>query len=365
VEAWFGKNRRELPWRRVGPDGRRDPYHALVAETMAQQTQISRVVERFGVFVERFPKVEALAAADEADVLALWSGLGYYRRARNLHAAARVVAAAGGFPPTAAEWTALPGVGRYTAGAVASIVLGERAAMVDGNVTRVLARVEMPDSATDASDAGRAMRERWAWGRSAVLVGASGDPGAFNEGMMELGATVCLPSPRTPVCERCPLANLCKARAAGVQMAVPPAKRAPARRVVWADALVVRDGAGRVLVERRGGRGMWAGLWQAPTIESDHGPASGAALAREVGVGRARRVGGFEHGTSHRAVRFGVWVARPLTGREPKRGEWRTLDEVRGLGMSSAQARVLEIALGADGGGCDARAGRAGGMLTA
>lgn len=358
VERWFAEHRRDLPWRAAASNGRRDPYHALVAETMAQQTQISRVVERFGEFVARFPRVESLASADEGDVLAAWAGLGYYRRAKNLHAAARVIAGAGTFPGSTDELAALPGVGRYTAGAIASIVFGERCAMVDGNVVRVLARLDMPPSAGEPGDGARAERERWAWRRSGALVAGATDPGAFNEGLMELGATVCLPSPRTPLCGKCPLAHLCRARRAGVQTTVPPARPAPPRATVWADAVVVVDAEDRVLLERRSASGMWAGMWQVPTVESAAGPAAARALASAVGVARPRRVGEFDHTTSHRLVKFSVWLSRPLKGRPPARGLWQDLDAARSRGISSAQRRVLE--LGADAAGVAA----AGGMLT-
>ncbi len=359
VERWFGANRRELPWRATGRDGKRNAYHALVAETMAQQTQLSRVVERFGAFLARFPTVEALAGAPEADVLSAWAGLGYYRRARNLHGAARAIAARGGIPGAVDELVELPGVGRYTAGAIASIVFGERSAMVDGNVARVLTRLDMPESANEAGAAGRARRERWAWERSGELVARAEDPGAFNEGLMELGATVCLPAPRTALCGACPLASMCAARRAGVQADVPPTKPAPARATIWADAVVVLDARGRVLLERRPPKGMWAGMWQVPTLESGSGAGDSASLAGALGVSRPRRVGEFEHGTSHRLLRFGVWAARPLKARPPFRGEWLPLGEAYALGISSAQRRVLDMGAAAAG------IGAVRGMLTA
>jgi A/G-specific adenine glycosylase len=361
VERWFATNRREFAWRTADARGRRDPYHALVAETMAQQTQIARVSERFAGFTARFPTLEALARASEAEVLAAWAGLGYYRRAKNLHGAAKAVAALGRFPETTAELLELPGVGPYTAGALASIVFGKPAAMVDGNVARVLVRLDLPPSAAAHGSAGRAARERWAWRRSEALVNAATDPGSFNEGLMELGATVCLPSPRGAMCGECPLAGMCRARRSKSQADVPPPKPRAKRATVWADALVVRDERGRVLLERRPSEGMWAGLWQVPTIESDDGPADGSTVARGAGVGRPRRVGEFEHTTSHRLVRFGVWTARPVRGRAPARGEWRPIEEAASLGMSSAQLRVLELA----GGPPAARAGAPRGMLTA
>ncbi|MFG0315432.1 MAG: A/G-specific adenine glycosylase, partial [Phycisphaerales bacterium] len=186
LEAWFRASARELPWR----TDTRDPYRSLVSELMLQQTQVSRVIEKFGPFLERFPTVEALAAAPEDDVLAAWSGLGYYRRARLLHACAKAIVEHhdGVVPDSLDDLLELPGIGRYTAGAIASMVFGQRAPIVDGNVARVLLRVHnkpVPQTEKTTID--------WAWQRAEELVGACDDPAVFNEAMMELGATVCVP----------------------------------------------------------------------------------------------------------------------------------------------------------------------------
>lgn len=208
LEQWFAGAARSLPWRALGPDGWRDPYAVLVSELMLQQTQVARVVERFGAFMRRFPTVAALAGADEADVIALWAGLGYYRRARHLHAAAkRIVHEHGGeVPRAAAALRALPGVGRYTAGAIASMAMGQRVPLVDGNVARVLMRLE-----ARAGDV--AQGQAWAWERAGELVSSSTSAGAFNEGLMELGATVCVPG--RPRCEACPLAGVVRGACGG------------------------------------------------------------------------------------------------------------------------------------------------------
>ncbi|MHC4652819.1 MAG: A/G-specific adenine glycosylase [Planctomycetota bacterium] len=195
--AWFRREARDLPWRR-----RRTGYTALVSEAMLQQTQVARVVERYRAFVRRFPNVRRLAKAREQAVLAEWQGMGYYRRARNLHAAAKMIVGefGGRVPRTADQLRTLPGVGRYTAASIASIVYGERTPLVDGNVQRVLARLDVKS--------GRAQDPqlvKWAWERTGQLVALAESPGSLNEGLMELGAVVC--TPRNPTCETCPVAE--------------------------------------------------------------------------------------------------------------------------------------------------------------
>ena len=191
---WFDRNRRALPWR-----GDRDPYHVWVSEIMLQQTRVAVVRERYPDFLARFPSVERLAAAKLADVLAAWSGLGYYRRARALHAAARELVKNGvGFPRTSAALAALPGIGRYTAAAIASIAFSQPCAVVDGNVERVLGRLF-------------GVRNRDAWRVAEDLLHPR-RPGDFNQAMMELGATVCLP--QAPLCGACPVFAWCETRGA-------------------------------------------------------------------------------------------------------------------------------------------------------
>src|SRR6266545_8115268 len=214
--SWCDRDRRDLPWRLpidAPPDARLDPYHVLVSELMLQQTQVSTVVPYFHRFIARFPKVQALARADEQDVLRLWQGLGYYSRARNLHAAAKKVVHElhGRFPRTAQELRRLPGVGRYTAGAIASIAFDEPAPAVDGNVARVFCRLHGHESET---------QEEW-WTCAAKLV-AGPRPGDFNSAMMELGAMVC--TPKAPKCMLCPVAEHCEALAGGMQEKLPRAK---------------------------------------------------------------------------------------------------------------------------------------------
>ena len=339
LERWFGAAARSLPWRVTGPDGRRDPYAVLVSELMLQQTQVSRVVERFEAFMRRFPTVAALARADEADVLALWAGLGYYRRARHLHAAAkRIVSEHGGeMPGTAEALRELPGVGRYTAGAIASMALGQRVPLVDGNVARVLMRL-------DAKPGDVAQGQAWAWERAGELVERSSAAGVFNEGLMELGATVCVPG--RPRCEACPLAAWCVARAEGRQTEIPAPKPAATRRGLTLDAAVVVDETGRVLVERRGAEGLWAGLWQPPTCEAARGGPVGVAKALRVDA-TLMRAGSVSRTLTHRNLSVRVWVGRVAHAAATDGRRWVMPADAERLGMSSAHAAVLAAGLAA------------------
>jgi len=330
LEAWFGEMMRALPWR-VQP---RDPYRSLVSEFMLQQTQVSRVLEKFEPFVERFPSIESLASADEESVLGMWSGLGYYRRARMLHACAKAIVGRhdGVIPSGVDELLALPGIGRYTAGAMASMVFGEREALVDGNVMRVLQRLENnPDQQTDQETI------KWAWERAGSLVEASGDPGTLNEALMELGATVC--TPKRIRCDRCPVADRCQSLKAGTTESVPPPKAAAKRKELFCASVLVVDEDGRVLMEQRGSDGMWGNMWQVPTIEREDRPPT----ADEVGDG-AELVGSFVHQTTHRIVRFDVYRCGSLT---KKRRSYKAHSQIDRLGISNAQRKVLSFVIDA------------------
>ncbi|MGA9978617.1 MAG: A/G-specific adenine glycosylase [Candidatus Sulfotelmatobacter sp.] len=254
--AWYEKSRRTLPWRES-----RDPYRVWLSEIMLQQTRVAAVIGHYEEFLRRFPTVEKLAAAREASVLAAWSGLGYYRRARMLHAAARVVARelCGKFPATAEDWRALPGIGRYTAAAIASIAFGEPVAVVDGNVERVLQRVS-----------GRRLAGEELWQAAEDLLDRK-RPGDFNQAMMELGATVC--TPRAPACLVCPVVNLCATRGelpAGVKAA-----RQKKREIHYALDYRNRNGGGGevFLVQRSRDASLMAGMWELPELTNGHSPA--------------------------------------------------------------------------------------------
>jgi A/G-specific adenine glycosylase len=270
VLGHYDRARRSLPWR-----GEADPYRILVSEVMLQQTRVDTVLDYYGRWLERFPDVQSLATAPEGDVLKAWEGLGYYRRARNLHRTAKVVRERpnGALPTCYDELVELPGVGEYTAGAVASIAFGEVVPAVDGNVRRVLSRL------FDVAEPGQAWLRRTA----AALVEPA-RPGDWNQAMMELGATVCVR--RSPRCDACPLAPWCMARAART-VADRPATvvRAEPRKALIALAVLHRDG--EVLVVRRPASGLLGGMWALPEREvSDAGEAASATLqiAKELGA---------------------------------------------------------------------------------
>ncbi len=332
---WFEREARDLPWRKRRM---RTGYAALVAESMLQQTQVSRVVDRFQQFVRALPDVASLAAADEQEVLSLWQGLGYYRRARNLHAAAKMIVRdfAGRVPRNVRDLMHLPGVGRYTAGAVASIVFEQAEPIVDGNVERVLARLF-------ADRRANAKRDQ-AWSLAQELVLQAKRPGVFNESLMELGATICLPQPASPRCETCPMARWCEARRSGLQDSIPsPRVRRAARAVEHHAVVVTRPGGQHILLEQRPADGMWAGLWQAPTFETAQ-PADIDRIAHGLPHDAAttlHRCGDFVHKTTHRLIRFQVYRAISRS----RRGRWHPAASLHELPMSSAQRRVLAIAL--------------------
>lgn len=351
VSAWFREHQRPLPWREADPvrgSGYRDAYRSLVSEFMLQQTQVSRVLEKFGPFLAAFPTVQALAAALEDEVLAAWTGLGYYRRARLLHAAAKSIVErhAGVVPETLAELEALPGVGRYTAGAIASMAHGGAAALVDTNVSRVLLRVE-------GKDLDVKQRVAWAWERAETLALTAHairgtTAGVFNEGLMELGALVCVSG--TPRCGECPLARtapgLCIAKRRGVEGRIPRAAAKAARTPVTFVMVAARDRDGRVLLEQRPAAGLWAGLWQPPTLElPDPTDEPTAPVLRRVlklsGARGLHRTSEFVFKTTHREVRCVVWACELSGTAVPRNRRWVAQSELRTFGLSSPVRRVL------------------------
>lgn len=306
---WYDENRRDLPWRRT-----RDPYRIWISEIMLQQTTVRTVEPRWRRFLERFPAVEALATAPLDDVLAEWSGLGYYARARNLHAAARrVVDDFGGEMPRSFEvLLALPGMGRYTAAAVASIAFDEAVAVLDANVERVVARL-----VAHPGDIRRAPVKRALWDRAGELL----DPrraGDWNQAMMELGAVVCLPA--APLCGQCPLAPWCKARESGAPERFPVKSPKPAMREVREAAVIVRRGD-RVLVLQRPADVSFAHFWETPRVELAEGESArdGARrAARELAgldIEPAREVLRLRHVVMSRKIELSVWEADHPGGR--------------------------------------------------
>jgi A/G-specific adenine glycosylase len=332
--AWYRRNARDLPWRRT-----RDPYRIWVSEVMLQQTTVKAVRPYYETFVERFPSTAALAAAREERVLAAWSGLGYYHRARNLHRGAvhLVETASGGFPRTLEAALAIPGVGLYTASAVLSIAYGIPLPVVDGNVRRVLARLRALEGEEWRSDAKF-------YNRAEELLDRE-SPGDWNQALMELGATVC--SPKKPACDACPLSHDCLAHERGLQDRIPvsKARREPVN-VTVAAALVRRKG--RILLVRRREGPVMGRMWEVPQtslearglcdLVSDLRERHGLRVAPGPLVVRAR------HAITYRRIRLEGYethlVAEPP--RDPERFRWATAAEIGSLPTSSLTQKIVK-----------------------
>jgi A/G-specific adenine glycosylase len=336
--AWWDAGHRALPWRTAQRAA--DPYRVWVAEVMLQQTQVATAIPYYLRFLERFPSMEALAAARDEDVLSAWSGLGYYARCRNLVAAAReALRRHGGLPASLEALRELPGFGPYTAGAVASIAFAIPAPAVDGNVVRVLSRLFL----VAGDPAARPARAR-----VEALAGALVDPfrpGDLNQALMELGATVCAPT--RPACARCPLSPLCQARAKGRTAELPARRRRPARlRRLLACAVVER--AGRVLLVRSPQGGLFAGLAAFPAAELPDGARAAPALARQARArhGLSLRTGPelarVERVLTHRVLELRAYRCR-LEGAPLASGaEWVMAGAIGGAGLPAAMRALWE-----------------------
>jgi A/G-specific adenine glycosylase len=267
---WYAHHGRELPWR-----DHPDPYVVWVSEIMLQQTRVEAVIPYFKRWMERFPTVRELAVASEQDVLSLWEGLGYYSRARNLYKAARIVVDTydGELPHDLTALRKLPGIGRYTVGAIASMAFGLDVATLDGNLRRVFARVF---DVVEPADAPAGEGILWALAERHLPNGHAGD---YNQALMDLGATLCLP--HNPLCLLCPLGDLCKARALGLQAQRPvlkPKAKVPHHTVTA--AVLQRDG--KILLAKRPSKGLLGGMWEFPGGKVENGETLEACLAREI-----------------------------------------------------------------------------------
>ena len=330
VVAWQRQHGRHgLPWQAT-----QDAYRVWLSEVMLQQTQVSTVLAYYPRFLARFPDVQALAAAPLDDVLALWSGLGYYSRARNLHRCAQAVVLqhGGAFPNNSAALATLPGIGRSTAAAIAAFCFGERAAILDGNVKRVLTRVLGFDG--DLSSAAEAKR---LWALAQSLLPAQ-EVDVYTQGLMDLGATVC--SVRKPACERCPLAPRCVANAAGAQERYPVKTRRTQRGTRNNALLWLRRGAELLLVQRPE-RGVWAGLWSLPEFDTP------AALSEAVHAwpGHGEWLPSFQHALTHFE-----WTLHPLQWTWPvgttlpadlPEGRWVGVGAALAMGLPAPVRRLL------------------------
>ena len=335
--TWFDRHRRSLPWRAT-----RDPYRIWVAEVMLQQTQVKTVIPYYASFLDRFPTVEALAAASIDEVLARWSGLGYYRRARQLYAAARRVVELGGFPRTSVELRELPGIGPYTAAAIGSMAFGEPVPVLDGNVERVLSRRLGLDQDPKKAAARRMLLEAGA----GLLDDAR--PGDSNQALMELGAMIC--RPRRPDCGSCPLAEGCRARLTGEPERFPPPRRRRAvERINLAVAVAKREQ--EVLLFRRpASSDLLAGMWELPYVRRNHDLAAvERALSRRYGGRWKLEPAGdkVRHGITYRALVFHVHPARFIAGDavgEGPEAAWVKTGERSGYPLSSAVEKILDRA---------------------
>jgi A/G-specific adenine glycosylase len=324
--GWYAAFRRDLPWRRT-----RDPWAIWVSEIMLQQTRVETVIPYFERFLKRFPTPRALAEAPEDQVLAAWSGLGYYRRARMLHAGAKSVGTAE-IPNQREGLLELPGVGRYTAGAIASIAFGRAVGLVDGNVARVLARIFAIED--DMKKAGMKKAEALA-----DRIVAAEAPGEWNQALMELGATIC--TPRNPACDRCPLASECRALGEGKVERLPVLGEKAKPKPQKLRALVARKSE-QVLLLRRRSEGLFGGLWEPPMLEPD-------VFDRFTADAELAKAGRVVHVLSHRKLTIDVFTSTiakvPKTLPEPYEAaglfDSPALEE---LGISTLARKVLALA---------------------
>jgi A/G-specific adenine glycosylase len=344
---WFDEHRRDLPWRAAPAGARRDPYRIWVSEVMLQQTTVAAVVPYFERFVAALPDVHALAAADEQRVLKLWEGLGYYRRARHLYAAAQVLVRshAGVLPDDPAVWAALPGVGRYILGAVLSQAFDRRLPIVEANSLRVLARL-FGYRGDPRAGAGKA----WVWSAAEAVLPRK-RAGDFNQGLMELGALVC--GPAAPDCPACPLAHACEANRLGLQKQIPPKKKPPAITAVAEVGVVVRDRGAVLLCQRPADAGRWQNMWEVP-----HAPRAAGEDVSDAAVRVARELTGFEvapgaevatieHGVTRYAITLAC-VEAERTGGAFARGayadaKWVPLADLAAYPVSAPQRKLMTL----------------------
>ena len=331
---WYVLRGRSLPWRDT-----RDPYPIWLAEIMLQQTTVAAVIDYFQRFIARWPTVDDLAAATTEEVVEQWAGLGYYSRARNLHATARQIMSEfdGAFPQTVAALQQLPGIGRSTAGAVAALAFDQRAPILDGNVRRVLCRLmalqQPPRIATSE-------KLLWAWAEVLTPVERVHD---YTQAIMDLGATVC--TPRSPLCEQCPVAELCQALKLDLVDQLPlkqPGKKIPLRREI---VLLVVNG-GRFLVQRRPLDGFLGGLWEFPGYSVEEGESPDEKLTwikSELGLtGTATAVAEIEHVYSHFRLQVSAYSIEggvPTIGENDRR--WLSRDELAELALHGAHKKIL------------------------
>lgn len=344
LRPWFRRHQRDLPWRHD-----RDPYRIWVSEVMLQQTQVATVIPYFERFLRAFPTLADLAAAQEQNVLRLWEGLGYYRRARDLLRAARAIVAdhEGRFPDDPAILETLPGLGRYTCNAVLSQAFDRRLPILEANSQRVLSRLF-----GRTEDPRQGPARRWLW-QAAEAILPQRDIGAFNQALMELGALVCTPT--APRCSACPLAACCIARQLGQQESIPARSQAPEIQRIQEAAIVVRRGAKVLLVQRPPGAGRWAGLWEFP-----HGPVADGETAEAAAARLLQKLTGLQakigpelltirHGVTRYHITLTCFEAEHAAGAFQSAfyvaGRWLSLASLAAYPVSSPQRRLARFLL--------------------
>jgi A/G-specific adenine glycosylase len=341
---WYDEHPRTLPWRNVG-----DPYRVWLSEVMLQQTQIATVLPYYERFTTRYPTVYALAAAPLDDILKLWEGLGYYSRARNLHRAAQEVVTRwnGEFPRTVTDLLTLPGIGRYTAGAIASIAFEERAAVLDGNVIRVLSRID--DLTLDVT---QPAHQRTLWQRAESLLPAE-RVGDYNQALMGLGREVC--RPRAPLCEACPVSGECSAYRAGTQAERPvKAKKAPIPHYDVAAGVITNE-PGQLLIAQRPTDGLLGGLWEFPGGKRESGETLPECLQRElreelaIEVTVADQIAAVKHAFTHFKITLFAFACKwkPEAGDPQALGcaawRWAWLEELDQYAFGKADLEVIRV----------------------
>jgi A/G-specific adenine glycosylase len=337
--AWYDRAGRDLPWR--VKRGRADPYRVWLSEIMLQQTTVATVIPYFERFTARWPSVQALAAADVAAVLTEWQGMGYYGRARNLHRAAQIVAGAlaGAFPTTEDGLRALPGIGAYTAAAIAAIAFDRRAVVVDGNVERVMSRVFAIETPLP-----RAKPELRAAAAALTPKTRCGD---YAQAVMDLGATVC--TPKRPACERCPWRGACRARALGIAARLPRRTAKTVGAIRYGVAFVLTRADGAVLFRRRPPRGLLGGMTEVPSTPWTEAGPSPAAIRESAPVAAAWRLlpGVVHHGFTHFPLALAVHAAKASGATGSSRGFWCPPQRVGEQALPTLMKKVLRHAAAA------------------
>ena len=337
--AWYHANKRTLPWR-----GHPSAYAVWVSEIMLQQTRVEAVIPYFEKWMRLFPNVQALANASERDVLNAWEGLGYYSRARNLHKAAKIVAERydGAIPRDPEELRALPGIGRYTLGAIASIAFGIDIPALDGNIKRVYARIFDIAEPVDTSIGEKML---WELAEKNLPGGYAGD---YNQALMDLGATICIP--KNPRCLICPVMKLCQARQNGTQNQRPvktPKKEVP--HYVHAAAVIVERK--KVLLAQRPSQGLLGGMWEFPNGRVDGDPAAGLAKALKTGYklgvrlkrGKPKEIGAVEHGYSHFGVTVHVFPCELTSLPRETNLKWVSLNKLNAYPMGKIDRQIAKM----------------------